>query len=328
MRVGHISPIVALETHRAAGSAHDDLLDFPVRFRSRRAVTDWPAFAVLTGMSIHAPGKPAAVYEAQRAGKKVGQSTAFEVLARAGFVARAVIYGTIGILAIKVALGAGGKTSNQTGALKTIAHQPFGEVLLILVAIGLGGYALWRFIHVLIGHGPEKSDDKFERLAALGSGVTYALICALAVGILLGSSGGSGSPKKPTAGVLGWPAGTWIVGVAGVVLCGVALYQLYRGVSHDFLEDAKTEQMSSAVRKWIKWIGTFGHLARTVVFGLVGIFLIKAAVEYDPNKAVGLDGALAKLANHSYGEWLLGIVAAGLIAFAIYSLSDARYRRI
>jgi Domain of Unknown Function (DUF1206) len=280
-------------------------------------------------MSIQAPGKPAPVREAQHAGETVGRSGAFEALARAGFVARGVIYGIIGILAIKVALGAGGKTTNQTGALRTLAHQPFGKVLLILVAIGLGGYALWRFIHALLGHGPEKSDDKFDRLAAVGSGATYALICAIAVGILLGSTGGtSGNPKKPTAGVLGWPGGTWIVGLAGAVLCGVALYQLYRGVTQEFLKDSKTEEMSPGVRKWITWIGTFGHLARTVVFGLVGIFLIKAAVEFDPNKAVGLDGALAKLANHSYGEWLLGVVAAGLIAFAVYSLSDARYRRI
>jgi hypothetical protein len=281
-------------------------------------------------MSIETPRKPAAVREAEHAGEEVGQSTAFEALARAGFAARGVIYGIIGILAIKLAVGAGGKTTNQTGALKTIAHQPFGKVLLILVAIGLGGYALWRFIHALLGHGPEKSDSTSERIAALASGVTYALMCAIAVGILLGSgsSSSSSSPKKPTAGVLGWPGGTWIVGFAGAVLCGVALYQLYRGLTHDFLKDSKTEEMSPTVRKWIKWIGTFGHLARTVVFGLVGIFLIKAAVEYDPSKAVGLDGALAKLANHTYGAWLLGVVAAGLIAFALYSLSDARYRRI
>jgi Domain of Unknown Function (DUF1206) len=280
-------------------------------------------------MSIHAPGKPAPVQEAQRAGNKVGQSTTFEALARAGFVARGVIYGIIGILAIKVALGAGGKVTNQTGALKTVAAQPFGKFLLILLAIGLGGYALWRFIHVLLGHGPEKSDSGFERLAALGSGIAYAVLCAIAVSILLGSgSSSSGSPKKPAAGVLGWPGGTWIVGLAGLVLCGVALYQAYRGISQDFLDDSKTGEMSPAVRKWITRIGTVGHLARGVVFGLVGIFVIKAAVDYNPNKAVGLDGALAKLAHHSYGSWLLGAVAAGLIAFAIYSLSDARYRRI
>jgi len=249
--------------------------------------------------------------------------------ARAVFDARGVIYGINGILAIKVALGAGGTTTNQTGALRTVAHQPFGKVLLILVAIGLGGYALWRFVHTLIGHGPEKSDDRFERLAALGSGLTYTLICAIAVGILLGSgSSSSGSPNKPTAGVLGWPGGTWIVGLAGAVLCGVALYQLYRGVSHDFLKDSKTEEMSPAARKWIEWIGTFGHLARGVVFGMVGVFLIKAAIDYNPDSAVGLDGALAKLAHNSYGPFLLGVVAAGFIAFALYSLSDARYRRI
>jgi Na+/proline symporter len=86
--------------------------------------------------------------------------------------------------------------------------------------------------------------------------------------------------------------------------------------------------MSPAIKTWITWIGTFGHLARMVVFGLVGIFLVKAAVDYNPNKAVGLDGALAKLANQTYGPWLLGIVASGLVAFAVYSLSDARYRRI
>jgi hypothetical protein len=86
--------------------------------------------------------------------------------------------------------------------------------------------------------------------------------------------------------------------------------------------------MSAKVRNWIEWIGSFGHLARMVVFGLVGVFLIKAATDYNPNNAVGLDGALAKLAHASYGPFLLGIVAAGLIAFGVYSLSDARYRRI
>jgi Domain of Unknown Function (DUF1206) len=150
------------------------------------------------------------------------------------------------------------------------------------------------------------------------------------VEILLGSGGGngSGSAKEAAAGVLGWPAGTWLVGIAGALLVGVALYQGYRGISREFLDDSKTEEMSPGTRTWIKRIGTFGHLARMVVFGLVGIFLIKAAIDYNPAKAVGLDGALAKLAHEPYGPVLLGIVATGLLAFALYSLSDARYRRI
>jgi hypothetical protein len=252
---------------------------------------------------------------------RVAHTTAFETLARAGFAARAAIYGVIGILAIKLALGDGGKTTNQSGALKTIVQQPFGKALLVLIAIGLAGYALWRFVGVV-------REDGIDRLAALGSGVSYAIVFVIAVQILLGSGGSSGNAKKPTAGVLGWPGGTWLVGAAGLVFCGVALYQIYKGISQDFLRDSKTEEMSYAVRKWFTWVAMFGYVARGVVFGLVGIFLIKAAVEYDPNKAVGLDGALSKLVNQSYGGWLLGIVAAGLIAFAMYSLADARYRRI
>jgi uncharacterized protein DUF1206 len=280
-------------------------------------------------MSTHAPTKPGAVQDVRRGGEKVARSSGFEWLARAGFAARGAVYVIIGILAIKLALGTGGASASQQGALRTIAAQPFGKVLLILVAIGLGGYALWRLVHALLGHGPEDSDSGIDRVAALASGIVYAGLCAIAVGILLGSGGGSsGGAQKTTAGVFGWPGGTWLVGIAGVVLIGVGLYQGYRGISKDFLEDSKTEQMSSRVRTWIEWIGTFGHLARMVVFVLVGVFLIKAALDFDPNKAVGLDGALAKVDHASYGPLLLGIVAAGLIAFGVHSLSDARYRRL
>jgi Domain of Unknown Function (DUF1206) len=280
-------------------------------------------------MSTHAPTKPKPIQHARSSGEKVARSGGFEWLSRAGFVARGLIYVIIGILAIKVALGAGGKTTNQQGALKTIAQQPFGEVLLILVAIGLAGYALWRLTRALLGHGPEGSDSTGDRVVALASGIAYAGLCAIAVEILLGSGGGgSENPHKTAGGVLGWPGGTWLVGLAGAILVGVGLYQGYRGISRDFLEESKTEQMSPAVRRWFEWLGAFGQLARGVVFGLVGIFLIKAAIDYNPDKAVGLDGALAKLAHASYGPVLLGIVAAGLIAFGLYSLADARYRRI
>jgi hypothetical protein len=258
-------------------------------------------------------------------------TTAFEVLSRAGFAARGVVYGIIGVLAVKLAIGAGGKTADQSGALKTIAHQPFGKVLLVLVAIGLGGYSLWRLSHAVLGHGPERSDSGLDRLAALASGLSYAAMCAVAVQILLGSGGGtpgSGHASKATAGVLSWPGGTWLVGFAGALFVGIALYQGYRGLTQDFLKDAMTEKMSATTRRWYEFVATFGHLARMVVFGLVGIFLIKAAIEFDPSKAVGLDGALAKVANQSYGSALLGVVAAGLIAFAVYSLADVRYRKI
>jgi len=268
------------------------------------------------------------VDSAREVGESVVRSTGFGWLSRAGFVARGLIYGIIGILALRLALGLGGKLTDQQGALHTVAHQPFGKVLLTLLAIGLGGYALWRLARAAIGHGPEGTDSSFDRVAALASGVVYLGLCIIAVRILTGSHGRTGNPRKTTAGVLGWPAGTWIVGAAGLILIGVGLYQGYRGLKKDFLADSKTEEMSPRAQYWIGWLGLIGYLARMVVFTLVGAFLVKAAAEYKPREAIGLDGALAKLLNHSYGPLLLGIVAVGLIGFALYSISDARYRRI
>src|SRR5436190_5439946 len=180
------------------------------------------------------------------------RSPAFEWLSRAGFVARALVYGIIGVLALKLAVGHGGKLANQQGALHTVAHQPFGKLLLTLVAVGLGGYSLWRLVRAGIGHGPEGSDTGFERVAAFASGIAYGAICALAIEILLGAGRGTEvNPKKSTAGVFVWPEGTWIVGLAGGLMIVVALYQGYRGLTKKFLDDSKVEEMGPTVKKWI-----------------------------------------------------------------------------
>ena len=253
-----------------------------------------------------------ALDSAESAGHSFVQSKTFELLSRAGFVARALIYAIIGVLALKLALGHGGKLTNQQGALHTVAHQPFGKLLLTLVAIGLGGYSLWRFVRAAIGHGPEGADSGFDRVAALGSGIAYGAMCVLAIEILMGAGGGNAAnPKQAAAGVFGWPAGVWIVGVAGAITVGTGLYQGYRGITKKFLDDSKTAEMGARTREWISVLGTVGHLARMVVFGLVGVFLIKAAVDYNPSAAVGLDGALAKIVHRSYGPFALGVVAAG-----------------
>lgn len=245
-------------------------------------------------------------------------------------MARGVVYATIGILAVEVATGAGGKTTNQTGALKTIAHQPFGKLLLIATAIGLAAYSAWRLTRAAVGHGTEEHDSALDRVAAGASGIAYGVLCFTAIKILTGSStkGGSNSPKHSTGGVLGWTLGPEIVGLAGAILIGVGLYQGYKGISRDFLKSSQTEKMSHTVKRGFTAIGVFGHLARMVVFALVGYGLLKAAIDHNRRSAIGLDGALNKLAHASYGPLLLGVVAVGLIGFALYSIADARYRRV
>jgi len=261
-------------------------------------------------------------------GERFVDTAAFEILSRAGFVARGLVYGIIGLLAFDLVIGHGGKITNQQGALRTVEQQSFGHVLLALLAIGLGGYAMWRLFRAALGHGREGADHGIERLGALGSGIVYAIMCAIAVQILTGPGTSGGNAKKTASDVFGWPAGRWLVGLAGVVLAGVAVYQFIRGVRKKFLDDSKVEQIPDAVEPWFTVLGMIGHIARAVIFGLVSVFLIKAAYDYKANEAIGLDGALAKLYDGAYGSWLLGAVALGLIAFACFSLVEARYRRI
>ena len=274
--------------------------------------------------------QPGAVRSAHHGGEVVAHRPEFAWLARAGLVARGVVYGIVGILALKLAIGSGGKATTQRGALMTLAQEPFGQALLIATAVGLAGYALWRLVRAGIGHGTEQNDSGFKRVAGVASGLAYAALCVTAVKILTGasSSGGSNSPKQTTGGVLAWTGGTVIIGVVGAILIGVALGQGYTGVSKKFLDNSKIREMSRTVKRGFTAIGVFGHLARMVVFGLIGYGLVKAAVDYNPRSAIGLDGALSKLSHQPYGPFLLGVVAAGLIGFALYSIADARYAKV
>lgn len=266
--------------------------------------------------------------KAKGQGHELAHAKTLGWLARAGLVARGVVYLVIGVLALKLALGDGGKATNQTGALKTIAGQSFGEALLVVLAIGLGGYSLWRLLRAAVGHGAEQQDSTGDRIAALASGIAYGALCITAVKILTDSGAGSGTPKQPTGGVLEWPAGTVIVAIAGAVMIGAGAYQAYKGLAKKFLEDAKTGEMSEGVRKGYTALGVFGHVARAVIFALIGYGLVKAAIDYNPKEAIGLDGALRELANASYGPALLAAVAVGLSGFALYSMADARYRKV
>jgi hypothetical protein len=281
-------------------------------------------------MESTAHERAAPLRSAREGGEALKSQPGFEWLARAGLVARGIVYGVIGLLALKLALGSSGKTTSQQGALQTIAGQPFGKVLLIALAIGLAGYSAWRLMRALLGHGHSERDSAFKRVAAGASGLVYAALCVVAVKILLGtgSSGGSAAPRKETAGVLGWSGGTVIVAVAGCVLIGVGLYQGYKGLARAFMDEADTSKASPQTRRAYEALGVFGHLARMVVFALTGYGLLAAAIDYEPRKAIGLDGALQELASNSYGPLLLGIVAAGLVGFALFSIADARFHKI
>jgi len=259
----------------------------------------------------------------------------YEWLARIGLVAKGISYVILGVLAIGVALGKGGATTSRSGALAELAQHPFGKLLLIVLAIGFACYALWRIVQAFAERA-EDPDAEGEakkwatRAGYLGRAAIYAGLAYASVKILVGSQGQESQNKQArqhTAEVLSWPAGRWLVVAAGLVIIGAGLWNLYRGVTQKFA-DKWRGGMGRTAKKWGAWIGTIGHIARAVVFVLIGLFITKAAIDYDPKEAIGLDGALQKLAQQSYGSWLLGITAAGLIAYGVYCLFDAWYRDV
>jgi hypothetical protein len=260
------------------------------------------------------------------------RSSGFAWLVRAGFVARGLVYGVIGGLALALALGAAdGSATNQQGALALIAGAPLGSVAVAILAVGMLAYAVWQIGQAVLGRGLEDAerDGIGDRIGNLGSGLAYIGLFVIAVKALIGAANTESSgPSKAAAGVLGWPGGQWIVGVTGVVFVGVCIYLAYDGVSGSYLEESKTEEMTPDVRRVLDVVGRVGRFSRAVVFALIGYFLIRTAIDFDPAKAIGVDGALREVAQQPYGSWLLGLVAIGLIVFAASSLAEARYRRL
>lgn len=259
--------------------------------------------------------------------KRRARSPWTERLGRFGFAAKGVLYGIVALIAIQVALGSG-KLEDKEGALHAVAGQPYGEILLIVLSAGLAGYALWRFVEAAVGPRDEDGAKALgKRLLSLGKGIVYAALCFAAVSILVGSgSSGSADEDETAAWLLDLPGGVWIVAGLGAALIVAGLFNGYRGVTTKFCDDLR--DMSGTAERWVKRIGVLGHLARMVVFGLMGAFLVKAALEYDPDEAVGLDGALATVAQQPLGPALLGLVAAGLLAYGLFCLVQARYREL
>jgi uncharacterized protein DUF1206 len=257
----------------------------------------------------------------------------FRSLVRTGFVARGITYGVIGALAFAIAVGAGtmGAAPNQQGALTLIVRTPVGSAALIVISAGLLGYALWKFTQGIFGRGPEGGGGSgvTDRVANLAGGVVYLAFFALAIRVLSGGSGNSSSePRHAAAGILGWPGGQLIVGIGGAALVAISLYQLYDATRGEFAKAEKTERMGPRERRVFMAFGHVGLTARAVVFGLVGYFLIRTAIDFEPRSAVGVDGALGRLHHASLGPEILGAVAIGLLTFATFSLLEARYRRL
>ena len=262
----------------------------------------------------------------------VAQSRWVERGGRFGLATKGFSYILVAVIALRVAVGGGGQTESREGALKTLADEPFGWLLLVLVALGFASYAMWRFAVAIFDRDSEGDDAKGigKRLGDVGKGIVYAALAVVTISVVVGAGGGgsSGEEDKATAVVLDLPLGQWLVGAIGVAIVGAGLFNAYTALSGSFRKELREERMSGAEQSWYTAFGVAGHLARAVVFALIGIFVVRAAWQYDPDEAIGLDGALNKVAGEAYGPFLLAAVALGLAAYGLFCLVQARYRDV
>jgi hypothetical protein len=257
-----------------------------------------------------------------------------ERLARYGYAAKGVVYVIVGAGAALGAFHVGddGPTDSR-GALTQIVRQPFGRVMLVVVAVGLASYALWRVVQAL--RDTEDKGTSWKGLAVRTGyaciGVVYAGLSYSAVRLILGHGAGEGSDETTkgwTAVGLMFPLGQLLVGLVGLGVIGFGLWQCYKAYTTKFCRKWKRHEMHKQAHGLAMRVGQVGLVARAVVFFIVGLFLIQAAWYARAEEARGLGGALRALAQQPYGPYILGAVALGLVAYGLYMFVEARYRRM
>ena len=229
---------------------------------------------------------------------------------------------------------AGGTTTEQHGAVQAIYQQPFGKFLLILVAIGWLGYALWSWLQAALDTEGKGTDAKGVATrfgyAVVGSSYAGLAIGAIRLTTGTGTSGKSSDAQTQdwTARLLSYPLGVALVVLVGLVVLAIAGILYYRAYAADFRQHLNIGQMPGSAGEWVVTLGRLGYAALGIVFTIIGIFLVAAALQHNAGEAKGLAGALGTLAQQPFGHLLLGIVALGLIAYGLFSLAESRYRRI
>lgn len=263
--------------------------------------------------------------------RAVAHSSWVERCARLGYGAKGVVYAIIGALALQLALGEGGRTTGTHGALERVAAQPFGAFLLGLLAVGLAGFVAWRWVQAFLDPEHVGSDGKalLKRLGWFISGALYVGLAISAVKLILGAADrGGDSPREWTARLLDQPLGQVLVALVGLVVIGYAVKEFRNAYTARFRRKLDLQRLSEHRAHTAVQLSRFGLAARGGVFLLMGGFFVSAALQSDPGKAKGLGEALALLARQPFGAVLLGITAAGLLAYAVYLFIEARYRRI
>jgi hypothetical protein len=254
-----------------------------------------------------------------------------EPLARLGYASKALIYAIVGYLALAAATNQGGRVTDTSGALKVVLSQPFGTILLVILGVGLCGYAVWRFLDAFTD--PDHRGATARGLVVrIGNAVRGAIYGALGLEAFRLARGLQGSSSKEaelwTARIMEWPLGIWIIGIAGAIVAIYGVSEIVDSFKQDRDELIDLTCLPRAWRSPADGLSRLGVGARGVIIVVLGVFLVRSALQHDPSEAAGTRESVLELANAISGRWILVGLAFGFLAYAVDQATHSYCRRI
>ena len=264
--------------------------------------------------------------EGQALAQRARQSDWVDRAARVGLVAYGLVHVVIGWLALQLAVGDGSGSASSSGAIRELAEQPFGLVLVWLVAVGMFLLMCWRILEASLGHREYDGGKRTrKRLVSAGRAVIYGFISWSAVSIAVGSGSSGGGTDSMTAKLMDLTGGQLIVGAIGVAIAAIGVALIRKAWTEQFAKEMDVEGLSGTSGTFYLWLGKVGCVAKGVAFGIVGALFCYAAITHEPNKSGGLDQALSEVLEQPFGPFLLGAIALGFAAYGLFCFAQARY---
>jgi TRAP-type C4-dicarboxylate transport system permease small subunit len=249
-----------------------------------------------------------------------------EKIAQAGYVSKGITYVLLGSLGFLAAFEfAREDEATQSGALLFVKELPAGVVLLLLLALGLVCYSVWRGVQTF--YNPKHEEKKWpKRLRYLFSGLAYLALAFTALRAVFENSAGNGDRNQKLAGeLMSQPLGQVLVGLAALVFAGVGIYQIYYGFSEKYRKHVQGLSLHSNHASLLLKSGKIGYISRGVVWVVIAVLFFRAAFASAANEAGSTGKAFRFIEASPFGSYLLAALGLGLMAYGIFNFIRARY---
>lgn len=268
--------------------------------------------------------------QARGAASSAARSTWLEHLTRGGLLGYGAIHLLFAWLILQIAFTGSATDGDQSGALHNLAEKPFGTVLIAVIVVGLVAMVLWQLLEAAVGHRSERGRHRvYERVVSAGRAVFYAYFCWTGIKVLRGKSASSADTQQQASeDLMASGGGRITVVLAGLLVAAIGIGLVVHGVREKFVKHLKTGAMSAQLRRVTRRLGITGYAAKGGAYAVAGLLLVVAAIQYDSDKARGLDATLTVLSQQSYGPWLLALMAVGIAAYGLFVVVEARYRKV